>query len=292
MNLSHIPRGRQLLLKIIFHHDRIREVLWVCRVLLIFIFCEGLFWSARFLGAGHYLWMLLGDRSALCDGERNLHIRHGSLWGFEQPDGALIQGHQVLTLDDQLVKPHAGAFLMQIKLLTGSPIRTCLVIPNNVTCWLHVGPVGQGEAAPPFELRACLPYIWHADLPQVSFLAAIDFKDGTSSGCRGSTLLRICTLMWPMSCKSHDFPNFLIQLLRSTRWLGLLDASRGEAPSQGFRCIEIQRGVELQRLKRGLQQRSLALLYELHHIANSFMLSYGLWTPSLALIMSYQCGRY
>lgn len=78
--------------------------------------------------------MLLGERSALSDGERYLHIRHGSLWGFEQPDGALIQRHQVLTLDDQLVKPHAGAFLMQIKLLTGSPVRTCLVIPNNVTC--------------------------------------------------------------------------------------------------------------------------------------------------------------
>ena len=146
--------------------------------------------------------------------------------------------------------------------------------------------------APPFELRARLPYIWHADLPQVSFLATIDFEGGTSSGCRGSTLLRICTLMRSMSCKSHDFPDFLVQLLRSTRWLGLLDASRGEASSQGFRCIEIQRGVELQRLKRGLQLRSLALLEKLNYITDSFMLSYWPLNPSLALIMSYQCGRY
>jgi hypothetical protein len=78
--------------------------------------------------------MLLGDRSALSDGERYLHIRHGSLWSFEQPDGALIQRHQVLALDDQLVKPEASALLVQIILLTGSPVRTCLVIPNNVTC--------------------------------------------------------------------------------------------------------------------------------------------------------------
>ena len=87
--------------------------------------------------------MLLGDRCALCDGERYLHIRHGSLWGFEQPDGALIQRHQVLALDNQLVEPQASALLVQIKLLTGPPIRICLVIPNNVTCRLHVGPVGQ-----------------------------------------------------------------------------------------------------------------------------------------------------
>lgn len=38
--------------------------------------------------------------------------------------------------------------------------------------------------------------------------------------------------------------------------------------------------------------RSLVLLYDLHYIAYSFMLSYGLLTPSLALIISYQCGGY
>jgi hypothetical protein len=134
MNLGHIPRGRQLFLQVIFYHDRIREVLRVCRVLLIFICCEDLFRSARFFGAGHYLRMLLGYRSALGDGERYLHIRHWSLRSFEQPDSALIKRHQVLTLDDQLVKPEAAAFLVQIKLLTGAPVRTCLVIPNYVSC--------------------------------------------------------------------------------------------------------------------------------------------------------------
>ena len=78
--------------------------------------------------------MLLGYRSALGDGERYLHSRHWSLRSLEQPDCALIQRHQVLTLDDQLVKPEATAFLVQIKLLTGAPVRTCLVIPNYVSC--------------------------------------------------------------------------------------------------------------------------------------------------------------
>ena len=96
----------------------------------------------------------MGYRSALCDGERYLHIRHGRLWSFEQPDGALIQRHQVLALDNQLVQPEAGALLVQIKLLTDLSLRACLVIPNNVTCRLHVGLVCQSEAAPPFERRA------------------------------------------------------------------------------------------------------------------------------------------
>jgi hypothetical protein len=187
--------------------------------------------AARFFRAGHYLRMFLGHWGALCNDKRYLHVRHGRLWSFEQPDGALIQRHQVLTLDDQLVQPETSALLVQIKLLTDPSLRACLVIPNNVTCRLHVGPIGQSEAAPPFELRARWTDIWHADLPQVSFLASIYFKYGTASGCRGPTFLRVCTLMWAMSRKSHDFPNFLVQLLRSTRWLSFLDTSLGEAPS-------------------------------------------------------------
>jgi hypothetical protein len=77
--------------------------------------------------------MLLGHRSALCDGERYLHIRHGRLWSLEQPNGALIQRHQVLTLNYQLVQAETGALLVQVKLLTGPPLRACLVFPNNVT---------------------------------------------------------------------------------------------------------------------------------------------------------------
>ena len=75
----------------------------------------------------------MGHRGALCDGERYLHVRHGSLRSFEQADGALIQRHQVLALDDQLVQPEAGALLVQIKLLTRPSLRACLVISNNVT---------------------------------------------------------------------------------------------------------------------------------------------------------------